>query len=170
MVMRELTSGEAEACRQKGVTKANKFLEKLEGLSEAERFERIRERFKAVWNCTNACAENFERQKFEERENGKKPQGELAILICGNIQGVAEMKTLCGEMNKSPLARVNGTSFEFAACSELTAREESKLPTAIDVYHTAVPPRASTAFESKLTCIACSIASFFLVFEDVIAA
>lgn len=171
MVMRDVKSGEAHACREKAVHRVSKFVSSIDHLDEREKFEKLRERFRLTWQCTNACSENFDPDKFTERNNAAKSETELSILREGSVQGVEELRMIFEVMSRSPLARVNGTSVELASCAETLRQESILLEQRRTVYEHALEDRPRTSgIVARLSCLACHLCSFLLVFEDLAAA
>ena len=121
MVMRETTSGEAEACR----AKALRHIERIKGTfnhttTGEEQFQAFLGLFNGAVYGAGRCHENFAGDNYRRWDNDTQT---ATRLYHGNQEAVIlmelalqEMEQLASSENKEPLASVNGTSVAFMEC------------------------------------------------------
>ncbi len=118
------TNGWAQSSREKASQKVQKLISTFPAdIAPEEKFEKLVKQFEVVASCTNKCAENFDPKAFEDRKLGENTPEYLSSLRQAHELGVCHLEALQIEMEKMPLAKVNGTSVEFARCTKVLMDE-----------------------------------------------
>lgn len=175
--------GAEAACRTAAYKSVAKFVESLPNtLTEQEHYDRLRRAFDATAKGVEHCLENFDPELHLERRNAENlSRKEQACIIAGVQEGIYKMHAFVDEMQKSPLADVNGTSVIFDQCAKRTDEIRAQLPTARAVMENGpysignidddgfVPLRVAR-LKQTLVVAAGYIAGIFLIFDDMLAA
>ncbi|PZO83461.1 MAG: hypothetical protein DI626_09020 [Micavibrio aeruginosavorus] len=118
------TNGWAQSSREKASKKVQQLINTFPAdIAPEDKFQRLVKQFAVVASCTHKCAENFDPGAFEERNLGVNTSKFLSSLRDAHELGVCQLEALQKEMEKMPLAHVNGTSVEFANCTQTLMSE-----------------------------------------------
>ncbi len=177
--------GSEPACRKAAEESVAKFVQALpQILTEQERYDRIRKAFDATATGVEKCAENYDPELYLQRENVRNltPEAQMNIMM-GVRQGIFKMRAFIDELQKSPLAEINGTSVIFEACAKRTEEIRMQMPVANAVMKSGPysignidddcdTPSASVldTLRQTLVLAAGHMAGVFLVLDDMISA
>lgn len=180
MVMRESTSGEAQACREKALRHIERIKSTFkETTTDEQRFQAYLSLFNGAAYGTGRCRENFENENYHRWDNDKVT---AKALYSTNREGVVlmqlvmeEMKPLISSAEKKPLMAVNGTSVAFMECCQKAAKAEADFADTDVVYREKVlcdsrPDSSRPIIVQKLEAIiAMIVAQFIFVPEGLLS-
>ncbi len=172
MVMRESTSGEAQACREKALRHIERIRSTFkETTTDEERFQAFLNLFNGAAYGTGRCRENFENGNHCRWDNDKVT---AKALYNSNREGVVlmqlvmeEMKPLISSVEKKPLMAVNGTSVAFMECCQKAAKAEADFEDTDMVYREKVlcdrqPDSSKPILIQKLEAVIAMIVAQFI--------
>lgn len=135
MVMRELSSVEVEASRQKGIDKARKMVESFPAdMTTDEKLDRLCREFRT---CADQCfapmIDNFRRRNYFERGNHKKGQ-DLKIMLLGSFKASSHMEEIASQMDALARNKMNGHTALYLEQREECDLARYRLQIAKDLY------------------------------------
>lgn len=152
------TNGWAQSSRDKASQKVQKLIATFPAdIAPEEKFQKLVSQFEMVASCTNKCAENFDPNAFEDRKLGENTPEYLTSLRQAHELGVCHLEALQKEMEKMRLARVNGTSAEFANCTKILMNEAIRFRKSEDDFRKNIVKCAMQAIDRKFASLVAQI-------------
>ena len=179
MAMREMKSGEAQACHEKALRHLERAQEKFtDETTDAEKFQVYLNLFNGAAGGVVRCRENFQGENHRRWNEDKLT---ARLLYKANEEGIAIMQLAIREMillkssENRPLCRVNGTKAVFLECTQLRKRAEKDFEDTKRVYHEEIlrerkPDSQKSSLLQKIEATIAMIVAQFIFIPDCLLA
>jgi hypothetical protein len=179
MAMREMKSGEAQACHEKALRHLERVKKTFtDGTTDDEKFQAYLKLFNDSACGAGRCRENFQGKNYRRWNEDKLT---ARLLYQANEEGIVLMQLAMREMillkssEDRPLCRVNGTKAVFLECTKLREQAEKDFEDTIRIYHEKVlrerkPDVEKPAFLKKMEATIATIVAQLIFIPDVFLA
>lgn len=180
MVMRETTSGGAQACREKALRHIERVKQTFnDSTTDEEKFQAFLKLFNSAVYGAGRCHENFQGENYHRWDNDTQTAANLhkgnqeAVIIMG--LALQEMEPLTSSESNKPLSAVNGTSVAFGECCAQRLKADEAFELTDKVFHERIICRAQPATDRSIivqkleAVIAMIMAQFIFVPEGLLS-
>ncbi|PZQ47247.1 MAG: hypothetical protein DI551_03720 [Micavibrio aeruginosavorus] len=147
-------------------------------ISPRERMEKLQTLFTKMAFCTRAISDNLQCENLEQRLNDPADRtitiGNMQTLLVENGHALDMMQSCVQAMDANPLSKVNGTSVEFARCSEILLEEQERYKQGQRTLASFIARKEKQAglgdFTARIAGVLIQMGTFALAVEEMIAA
>ncbi len=167
-------NGGTTSCRRKSTLEEYKQRKGItDDLHPAEKIEKLHLLFKALAASTHAISDNLQPGELQRRLADPKvsiSEENMEELLDENIHAVELLRDCVREIAHCRPLHVKGTVTVFTACNKTYHDEAKRLETGIKELGDLLHSKKSQFPRPAVACLAMQLASFLLVFEELLAA
>lgn len=175
MAMREMKSGEAQACHERALRHIERLKKTFtESTTDVEKFQAYLKLVNDAAHGTERCRENFQGGNHCRWNDDKST---ARLLYDANKEGIILIRHAIAEMkglkspDEKPLCRVNGTKAIFMECTQLKKKVEKDFKDTDKVYHEQIlrerkPDSQKPILLQKIEAIIAMIVAQFIFIPD----